>query len=65
MLHLSVSIPRILDQVSAPDALLYGEALGLVRQLDAHGDVNGSRCKQTRLVLIHLRVEKGELEQVL
>ena len=50
VLHLCVGVPRVLDQVAAPHALLLNrESLRamLVRQLDAHRDVKRRRGQQT------------------
>ena len=36
-----------------------------VCQGDSHGNVDGGRGEERRRVLVHFRVEEGELEQIL
>ena len=63
--HVCVCVASIIDQVATPHALLDSDALSLARQLNAHSNVNGCRCEQAWLVLVHFGVKEGKFEQVL
>ena len=40
VLHVCVRVPGVIDQIAAPDGLLDGESLALIRQLNTHRNVN-------------------------
>ena len=40
VLHVCVRVAGVIDQIAAPDGLLDGESLTLIRQLNTHRNVN-------------------------